>query len=1062
MSDSAKNIIKAPPVASAFRKWQVDTRERLSEWYRAYFHTVLVTIMIVVNSLFGYSAFIIYLSRWKHAQGSAEVVLTFIFDRPPHSFTKLMNFFFIPFDTWHWAWMIFVFNLPLINWFYSTVTQPIKNGYKTIISWTSERGRIWACILSAIPFVMIYCALIAWYVDVYMFDFFASISSDKPSLVVKSMASFGYLLMALPVFLSVIGSYLVLKQFYVFEDLQKQFFTWEFPLLARQSFSLKNDRCDVIVGWEKKSKKPIVLNENSRFLHELICGATGTGKTSTTILMRITQDLIRIARGQKVSIVALEPKGDMVRDVLKIAKELGIPDEKIKVVDPTDIAKSIKFNPFVGPMEAAAESFRGTLNSLTGDQDEFFKGQQEETATLYTLLGKLRYGNLFNIHHMQRMYSDPRYLANIVEEVRIQIEKGSNKPSLSDEERVAYERYERIVSYFEDEVLEYKTWKNKENQTLPVTFPDNHRYAGQQVVESKKDKYVAGAKKYLNDLSMNQMLSELMVAKDGDNMLDLDAFLEDGGILLVNTALGELEELSILLGQFFIRQFQGSVFRRPPAGEAKLNPDGSIKVDSDENPILHERIPTFFTIDEFPLYINESFERMLTLGRSYKVGTLIAIQSLGQLQKVIPGYDRVILGNARNKTVFGGGEFTDNEAFSNQFGEEYQIEESLNESTTPVSMPNQSWGYRYNTQRTLTARFSPTDILELKFKHFICQFVSEEGSIQPPIEGIGKFVNETKFLKKFLDIGRIVLETKDYKALNLGAHLRFYNTLIRQSFSKGTQEVAATSEESNQTNNQDNSSTSIDQEIEQETKFQEKLIMIDLNNGASTTEILKDSEAGKIETANQSDSHQYSGASEYTEEVVCDYESQGDLQQDQSHQINGYEEDRHENHLEDASSSSTVWTDLSGVPPELASLAAVDEDDEEMTVSFQPKTAAIQEEPSRPVSVTGDNTTPLQVLTLDPGMEEQVEALLQKVQEGFTLEKSVQSGLQNSQYHHEQVQENSSSQVVNKAEAKDEWTINDIPDLIEETGKNQTTTQTQRAHAQKKVKPIMEEEEDDL
>src|SRR6185312_492692 len=112
---------------------------------------------------------------------------------------------------------------------------------------------------------------------------------------------------------------------------------------------------------------------------------------------------------------------------------------------------------------------------------------------------------------------------------------------------------------------------------------------------NKKDKFIGGAKKYVTDISMNAMLSQLLVAKDDQETLDLDTFLNDGGILLFNSALAELEELSLMFGQFIIRQMQSAIFRRP----------------KEENG--YKRIPIFFTIDEFPLYINEAFQRLLTL-----------------------------------------------------------------------------------------------------------------------------------------------------------------------------------------------------------------------------------------------------------------------------------------------------------------------------------------------------------------------------------------------------------------------------------------------------------------
>lgn len=740
------------------RRW-VDNRERVAEFYRLYFHTIAVTLLMIMNLFLAYSSFIIYFAQWKHVEG-VKGFLTVFTDHPSILLTVFMELFYYPLDRHPLIWLFVVLNLPIFTWLYSTNSLPIKKGYKILLTWKSKRGRIAALLLSAIPLMIHYCAMFAWYVEHYLFDFFASIQSDKDYLLIKSMSSFGYLLMCIPVFIVAMGAFKVSKQFHMNEDLRKIFFKWEFALLAKQSFSLTSKNSDVIVGWEKKTNKPIILHEKSRYLHELVVGATGTGKTSTTILMRIMQDLIRIARGRKLGICVLEPKGDLIRDILKLSEKLKIPKEKIMIVDPTDLVRSTKFNPFIGPLEVAAETFRGVLDALAGDQDEFFKGQQSETASLYTMLGKIRYQNMFNIIHMQKMYTDPRYLADMTEQVRDWIGKNNAKTDLTKEEKILLDRYERVVSYFENDILDYKTYKDKEQKIQKVVYPEGHKYAGKQVVENKKDKFITGAKKYVNDICMNAMLSELMIPSEGEEPLDIDKFLRNGGILLVNTALGELEELSLSFGQFFIRQFQSSVFRRA----AETN--------------VVSRIPIFFDIDEFPLYINQAFERLLTLGRSYNVGTLIAIQSLGQLETVVAGYDKVIMSNASNKTVFGRGVFEDNERFSKQFGEEYEVEESMNESTTPVSMPTPSWGLRYNTARALAPRFSPTAIMEQEFKDFIVQMVDEDQSIRVPVQGYGKFINETKFLKKFLNIGKVELETKKYKPLNLAPYKDLIANLI--------------------------------------------------------------------------------------------------------------------------------------------------------------------------------------------------------------------------------------------------------------------------------------------
>lgn len=120
----------------------------------------------------------------------------------------------------------------------------------------------------------------------------------------------------------------------------------------------------------------------------------------------------------------------------------------------------------------------------------------------------------------------------------------------------------------------------------------------------------------------------------------------------------------MMFGQFFIRQFQAAVFRR-----AKENKEENVR-----------RIPCIFYVDEFPLYANDAFQRFLTLGRSYKVGAVIAMQSIAQLDAVGTDYRKTVMGNASHKTVFGRGPVDDNEYFSKEFGEELRVEESVNES----------------------------------------------------------------------------------------------------------------------------------------------------------------------------------------------------------------------------------------------------------------------------------------------------------------------------------------------------------------------------------------------
>ena len=714
------------------KKFQrLDRRQRIGQFVRLKLNTYMVTALTMFNVLLlAPLAFF----TWLLPVIGSEFEIAFL-----HEIS--------------WPVFMALWYLPFLTWNYSTITFPIKKGHKVLLDWAkTKKGRIASLVLNLSSF-----ALMGWAANVkfakerYVEELLSfSINKEEyPLILVDDMDALVLLIYIAPVIFTALLLFVAVRHALMNKEIfNEQFYTWEAPILTRFSHSLEIDKCDVITGYDYQTKKAVVIKEEQRYLHEGSFGATGSGKTSTSILLRIAQDLIQIATGRrKMGLVFLEPKGDGIDDVVFLAKKLGIPDDKIMVIDPTK-AYSTKYNPFGGPMETAAASFTGTLDALTGDQDEFFKGQQNEASSTYTLLAKICFGNKTNILHIQRMFTDPRYLADRVENARISIEEKLEEEGLDAATQTTLKSYLGIVEYFEDEVLDYKVYR-VQSDLFPLLYDHTHRHKGKQVVENKKDKYVTGAKKYLNDIAMNSMLSSLFKSEDGDQVFDADEFLENGGILLVNTALAELEELSLMFGQFFIRQFQSAVFRRPKEG----------------------RIPIFFYVDEFPLYVNESFERLLTLGRSYKVGTLIAMQSLGQLDKVVDGFKETILSNASSKTVFGRGTVNDNKYFSEEFGEMRIIEESLNESASPMTSDKQAWGYRHNSAKQLVPRFTPTDIRELPFKHMIMQVVEEDNSLGTAKKVVGKFVHEAKFIKPFLNVKKEDLKSSVEKEFELTNYL---------------------------------------------------------------------------------------------------------------------------------------------------------------------------------------------------------------------------------------------------------------------------------------------------
>ncbi|MFY0519301.1 hypothetical protein ACOMCU_15960 [Lysinibacillus sp. UGB7] len=272
------------------------------------------------------------------------------------------------------------------------------------------------------------------------------------------------------------------------------------------------------------------------------------------------QNILKVASGKtKKGLVFFDSNSSSIDEILRICEKLEVPLENIKIIDPTK-TWSMKFNPFNVPYETAASDFMKTLIVLSNKQDAFFSGQQNQAAKNYILLAKKRFGTDTNIIHVQQMFSEPRYLADIVEYVRKTIDSNAEDATLNTFDNLNSDESESLIAYFENEVLDYKVVREKE-AVQPILYANNHKYTGRQVVENRMERYNTGIKAYLNEVAMDSMLSSLFVCNNKKDAFDAVQFLKDGGVLLLNTATSESNKVSPLFGQFFLTHLQSAVFR---------------------------------------------------------------------------------------------------------------------------------------------------------------------------------------------------------------------------------------------------------------------------------------------------------------------------------------------------------------------------------------------------------------------------------------------------------------------------------------------------------------------
>jgi type IV secretory pathway TraG/TraD family ATPase VirD4 len=417
-----------------------------------------------------------------------------------------------------------------------------------------------------------------------------------------------------------------------------------------------------------KTQEKVRVGFFEMFLHFLIVGPTGCGKTSR-IIKPIAWQIIKFIlifhqkTGLKFGLTIVEPKGDLADDVAHWCKKLNIPHVHIDPLNPN----SAKINPLQGDAQVAAESTRMVLRKLFGKQDAFFAQVQETAARNTILLLKKLKGDQLDLGDVIRTLRDPENLKKLVQ----QLEQKEGQTDL--------------VQYFQYELL-----------------------------GSLKDRYqqfAMGLRMQLEDLMGNDMLKNVIT---GDSDINFDEHLDNGGILLVNTAMGQLGKLGDAFGSFIIMHFQNAVFRRP--GNERT------------------RTPHVLIVDEAPRYINPDIERLLAIGRSFRCACLLVIQSLGQLQlEEKMAFANIVLTNCRNKIIFGGLEEADALKFEKELG---KIEQSLVQPSFDHKkiMPN-IFPKNFRVTRQLEPRFTYTEIIELEEYTFLYRLMKGSKYVVP---GIGE------------------------------------------------------------------------------------------------------------------------------------------------------------------------------------------------------------------------------------------------------------------------------------------------------------------------------------
>lgn len=412
------------------------------------------------------------------------------------------------------------------------------------------------------------------------------------------------------------------------------------------------------------------------FTHLLVFGPTRCGKTSTILNPMCYEMMMAKKRGKKVGFTVIEPKGDLVQDIYDMAIGLGLEDEVI-FLDPTN-PNSHRLNVMQGEEAAVIEATVAVLQSLFGKQEKFFEAVQETSARNVIAL-------------LKRLYNDNLDLTTVLENLR--------DLNIMTSSLAAYKKQiggtDDLSNFFDNELL------------------------GSGKMSEKYQQLVIGLRAQLENIVSNPNLRNVIT---GQSDIQLDKHLEDGKILLVNTAAGSLGKAGDAFGMFVSMHIQLATFRR------KGNE--------------FSRIPHYLIIDEYSQYINPYVARFLSFAASYRVALVAALQSFNQLEVASGDQDaksirNAIINTARNKIIFGGVENEDAKFAADMMGaEEIVSRTNMYEGGIIPSFLPKSYRHETKERQKFTQRFFMDGMPRF---HCVCKLV-ENGVATPSFLAKGEWI----------------------------------------------------------------------------------------------------------------------------------------------------------------------------------------------------------------------------------------------------------------------------------------------------------------------------------
>ena len=365
----------------------------------------------------------------------------------------------------------------------------------------------------------------------------------------------------------------------------------------------------------------MVSNGETRFAHTHILGGSGHGKTQ--LLQTLIHRDMTAGGSMAPSVVVIDSQGDLINTISHLSifnprTDHSLADDLL-LIDPTDIAYPPAINLFDANMERVAQY--GAI-----ERERIFNG----TIELYEYF----FSALLGAGLSQKQNLIFRYLAELMLTI-----PGANIHTL----RELLEAPEA----FQDQIA-------KLEGTARLFFQE-------QFFDKSYDDTRVQVSRRLWGILANRSFERIFSSRT--SRIDLFAAMNEGKIILINTAKDLLkQEGTAIFGRFFIALIAQAALERAQIPREK-------------------RRPTFVYIDEAQDYFDENIDHMLEQVRKYKIGLILAHQTLAQLS---PKLKASIMANTGTKLV-GGASAADATAMAKEMGSTPEFLQSMRKTKTTTS-----------------------------------------------------------------------------------------------------------------------------------------------------------------------------------------------------------------------------------------------------------------------------------------------------------------------------------------------------------------------------------------